>query len=225
MRGLTPPARPTEPPARPRRRSGVRRHVRGSVRALGGSGASASAGAGGGGAAARPTGRAAPRWAPADLGAVELGAGRPRRPRPPPRPPAARPRRGAASGCDLVLGEQAERGQHRGQQHRRQRAVAVGRGVELVGAEEQRRRGRELRARGSSPATPCGRPPRRPRWSGRRPAGATTTAATCLSGGAIGLIGAEVGAGADHDLDAGLAQPAYALGEVAHGLRTAARCG
>ena len=46
--------------------------------------------------------------------------------------------------------------------------------------------------------------------------------ATCLSGGAIGLIVPEVGAGADHDRDAGLAQAAYALGELAHRGRRAA---
>ena len=41
--------------------------------------------------------------------------------------------------------------------------------------------------------------------------------ATWRSGIGIGEIGAEVGAGADHDRHLGVAQAAYGLGEVAHG--------
>ena len=91
-------------------------------------------------------------------------------------------------GLGLVVGDQAERGQRRGQQHGGQRAVAVGRRVELVGAEQQRGRGRELRARGSSPARRCGRPPRATAMVWAAASRRDQVRATCLSGGAIGLI-------------------------------------
>ena len=159
-----------------------------------------------------------PRARPADLGAVELGAGdvdRLQR--------RGRDRQHALAaerlGRGLVLGDQAERGQHRRQQHGGQRAVAGRRGVELVGAEQQRRRGRELRsedrAERDGPAAALedgdglrrGQPPR-------------PGARHLLERRRDRLDGAEVGAGADEDRHARVPEPAHGLGEVRR--RTAA---
>ena len=81
----------------------------------------------------------------ADLGAVDLGAGR----------TSGAHRRGrdrqdalaaARLGQRLVVGQQVEGGEAGGDEHRRELLVAVGRGVEAVRPEQQRRCGVELRA-------------------------------------------------------------------------------
>ena len=79
-------------------------------------------------------------------------------------------------GPGLLVGDQAERGHRAGQQHGGQRAVAVGRGVELVGAEEQRRGGRELGAEDRAQRDRAALLLDAPRSSGRPPAGATRCA-------------------------------------------------
>ena len=115
---------------------------------------------------------AAPRAA--DLGAVELGAGRPHRLAPPPPRPAACPRRAAASGQLLGVRAEAERGEARTAAARRpgrgSRRPRGGTGRGRTAARARRR----TRGRGCRRATPCARPARRRRSSAPRRAGATT---------------------------------------------------
>ena len=149
-------------------------------------GASASASGGGGGAAAPPRGRGRrgaapptsvpPSSVPGVLDGLDGGG---------------RDRQHALAAVGLGL-RPRRRGSGRARPASRaaapaaSRAVAVGRRVEPVGPEQQRRARRRTPGRGSSRARRCGRPPRRPRSSARRPAGATRRGPTCRSGGAIG---------------------------------------
>ena len=84
--------------------------------------------------------------------------------------------------------------------------------------------GRRTRGRASSRATPAGRPPRRPRSSARRPAGGPG-AGHLLQRLRDRADRAEVGAGADDHLGAGLAQAAHGVAEVAHRRRRPHRVG
>ncbi len=154
-----------------------------------------------------------PRERPADLGAVELGAGDVDR-----LEGGGGDRQHALAaerlGSRLVLGDEAERGQHRRRQHCGQRAIAGGGGVEPVGTEQERGRRGELRpehrTERDGPAATLedgdglgrGQPPR-------------PGAGDLLERRRDRLHGAEVGAGADHDRHPGLLEPAHGLGQVA----------
>ena len=125
------------------------------------------------------------------------------------------PSRRRGSGSASSSGSRSEGGEAGGDQHRRELLVAVGRGVEPVGPEQQRRCGVELRAEdvaeGDGPAAVLddgdglgGRQPARP-----------------LAGDLLERLrdrpdGAEVGAGADHDGHACSRRRRTRLGEVAH---------
>ena len=110
---------------------------------------------------------------------------------------------------------QAERGQRRRQQHARPASGSRRRGVELVRAEQQRRARRRTPGRGSSRATPSGRPPRATAMVWAAASRRDQVRATCLSGGAIGLTVPRSGQVPTTTATPASREPAHRLGEVA----------
>ena len=140
------------------------------------------------------------------------------------RPIGSTPSPRKACGSGLVVGASRARPASREQHAVASEAVAVGRRVELVGPEEQRRRGANSGPRIEPSETV--RPPGlddRDGLGGGQPA--RPGPARPAQRRRDRLDRAEVGAGADDDLDAGVAQPAYGLGEVPHRLRRQHRVG
>ena len=131
-----------------------------------------------------------------------------------------RPRRGAGRPVGVVRSpKRPSAAQTRGQQRRRDPGVAGGLGVEPVLLNISCGSARELRRRAGRRARRPGRRPRRRRPSGPRPGPGYQRRASSRSGWATGSIVPEVGAGADDDLGAGLAQAAHRQAQVAHGDR------